>query len=84
MRGVLARVRSFWHGLRKPAQVDADMADEMRFHIEMEAQRLMTRQGSTRRKRDVVPRWRSAASRNTAAPAAMRCVSAGRADCRRT
>lgn len=45
MRGALARLRSFWHGLRKPAQVDADMADEMHFHIEMEAQRLMTRQG---------------------------------------
>jgi len=45
MQGFIARVRSFWHGLRKPAQVDADMADEMRFHIEMEAQRLMTREG---------------------------------------
>ncbi len=45
MRGLLAEMRSFWHGLRKPAQVDADMADEMRFHIDMEAQRLMTRQG---------------------------------------
>ena len=45
MRGLLARMRSFWHGLRKPAQLDADMADEMRFHIDMEAQRLMTRQG---------------------------------------
>ncbi len=45
MRGVLAQLKSFWHGLRKPAQVDTDMADEMRFHIEMEAQRLMTGQG---------------------------------------
>ncbi len=44
MRAVIAHLRSFWHGLRKPAQVDADMADEMRFHIEMETQRLM-RQG---------------------------------------
>ena len=42
MRGLLARMRSFWHGLRKPAQVDAEMADEMRFHIDMEAQRLMS------------------------------------------
>ena len=45
MRGLLARMRSFWHGLRQPAQVDADMADEMRFHIDMEAERLMARQG---------------------------------------
>ena len=48
MHRVIALVRSFWHGLRKPAQLDADMADEMRFHIEMEAQRLMTRQGLDR------------------------------------
>jgi predicted permease len=45
MKGLLARVRSYWHGLRKPAQVDADMADEMRFHIEMEAKRLMKTRG---------------------------------------
>jgi predicted permease len=45
MKGLLARVRSYWHGLRRPAHVDADMADEMRFHIEMEAQRLMTTRG---------------------------------------
>ena len=43
MRGVWARVRSFWQGLRKPAQVDADMSDEMQFHLEMETQRLMSR-----------------------------------------
>ena len=48
MHRVIALVRSFWHGLRKPAQLDADMADEMRFHIEMETQRLMTRQGLDR------------------------------------
>lgn len=45
MQGFIARMRSFWHGLRKPAQVDTDMADEMRFHIEMEAQRLMNGHG---------------------------------------
>jgi putative ABC transport system permease protein len=39
VRPLLARARSFWRGLRRPAQLDADMADEMRFHIEMEAQR---------------------------------------------
>ena len=43
LKGALARVRSYWHGLRHPAHVDADMADEMRFHIEMEAQRLQQR-----------------------------------------
>lgn len=45
MRGLRARVKSLWFGLRKPVQLDADMADEMRFHIDMETQRLMTRQG---------------------------------------
>jgi predicted permease len=43
MRSLLARVRAFWRGLRRPSQVDADMSDEMRFHIEMEAQRLQQR-----------------------------------------
>jgi predicted permease len=36
-------MRTFWTGLRRPSQVDADMSDEMRFHIEMEAQRLQQR-----------------------------------------
>ena len=45
MRGVLARLRSLWRGLRKPAQVDADMAEEMRFHLEMETRRLITARG---------------------------------------
>ena len=45
MRSWKALVRSYWHGLRKPAQLDSDMADEMRFHIEMEAQRLMQTRG---------------------------------------
>jgi predicted permease len=43
MYRVVALARSLWRGLRKPAQLDADMADEMRFHIDMEARRLMTR-----------------------------------------
>ncbi len=43
MRRWLARVRSLWFGLRRPAQLDAEMADEMRFHIDMEAQRLIAR-----------------------------------------
>jgi putative ABC transport system permease protein len=43
MQSVLARLRVFWRGLRRPSQLDADMQDEMRFHIEMEAQRLQRR-----------------------------------------
>jgi predicted permease len=43
MRGFLAHLRSYWRGLRKPAQLDADMADEMRLHIDLETQRLMAR-----------------------------------------
>jgi putative ABC transport system permease protein len=35
----------YWRGLRTPSQVDADMAEEMRFHIEMEAQRLIATRG---------------------------------------
>jgi predicted permease len=45
LRAALARVRSYWHGLRQPANVDAEMADEMRFHIEMEAERLIASRG---------------------------------------
>jgi putative ABC transport system permease protein len=43
MRSLLARVRLFWRGARRPAQLDADMQDEMRFHIEMETRRLQQR-----------------------------------------
>src|SRR5436190_1105443 len=43
MGSLLAYLRAFWRGLRRPSQVDADMHDEMRFHIEMEAQRLHER-----------------------------------------
>ena len=52
MQGLFARARSFWHGLRKPAELDAEMADEMRFHIEMEAQRLMKTRGLSRAEAD--------------------------------
>lgn len=43
MRSLIAYWRAFWRGLRRPSQVDLDMHDEMRFHIEMEAQRLQQR-----------------------------------------
>jgi putative ABC transport system permease protein len=42
---LLASLRSFWNGLRRPSQLDADMNDEMRFHIDMEARRLMEQHG---------------------------------------
>ncbi len=45
MDGLLARLRSYWSGLRRPSQLDADMEHEMRFHIDMEAQRLMREHG---------------------------------------
>ena len=43
MQKLLAYGRAFWRGLWRPSQVDADMDDEMRFHIEMEAGRLQQR-----------------------------------------
>ena len=43
MRSLFANLRAFWRGLRRPSQVDADMHDEMRFHIDMEAKRLQQR-----------------------------------------
>ena len=43
MRSLLAYLRSFWSGARRPSALDADMADEMRFHIEMETRRLQQR-----------------------------------------
>ena len=39
MRRLLSSLRSHWRGLRSPAQLDADMDDEMRFHIDMDAKR---------------------------------------------
>jgi predicted permease len=44
VRGLIARIRSWWQGLARPARLDADMASEMRFHLDMEAERLR-RQG---------------------------------------
>lgn len=43
MRSFWAQLRVFWRGLRRPSQLDTDMNDEMRFHIEMEAQRMQQR-----------------------------------------
>jgi putative ABC transport system permease protein len=43
MRALIANLRAFWRGLRRPSQVDTDMHDEMRFHIDMEAERLQQR-----------------------------------------
>jgi predicted permease len=43
MRRLIANLRAFWRGLLRPSQVDADMNDEMGFHIEMEARRLQQR-----------------------------------------
>ena len=41
MRSLIARARSLWRSLRAPGRVDAEMDEEMRFHIEMEAERLV-------------------------------------------
>ena len=43
MRSLLAHLRAFWRGVRQPSQLDRDMNDEMRFHIEMETERLQQR-----------------------------------------
>lgn len=45
---MFARVRSFWRGLTRPAQLEHDMDEEMRFHIGMETERL-------RNTRDLAP-----------------------------
>lgn len=41
MTRFLARLRALWRGLFRGRQLDADMDDEIRFHIEMQAGRLM-------------------------------------------
>ena len=41
MRRLISRMRVFWRGLANPARLDTDMNDEMRFHLDMEAQRIM-------------------------------------------
>ena len=40
MRALGHRVRSVWRTLRRSTQLETDMRDEMRFHIQMEAERL--------------------------------------------
>lgn len=40
MRAIGRRLRSMWRALRRSNELDADMQDEMRFHIQMEAERL--------------------------------------------
>src|SRR5262245_2871028 len=39
----LRRVRTLWRSVTRPSQHDADMNEEMRFHVEMETERLMAR-----------------------------------------
>lgn len=48
MRRLAAWLTSVWRGLRRPAELDADMAEEMRFHIDMEAARLIAERGLDR------------------------------------
>lgn len=45
MNGLIARVRSFWPGFRRPVQLEREMDEEMRFHVDMEAERLMRERG---------------------------------------
>ena len=37
---LLARLRALWRGVSRPSQLDAEMDEEMRFHVEMQADRL--------------------------------------------
>jgi predicted permease len=43
MKSLFAHLRAFWRGARRPTELDRDMTDEMRFHIEMETERLQRR-----------------------------------------
>jgi putative ABC transport system permease protein len=45
MNGLATRARSFWRGLRRPDRLAAEMDEEMRFHLEMEAERLVRERG---------------------------------------
>ena len=45
MNGLITRARSFWRGLRRPVQLEHEMDEEMRFHQEMEAERLVREKG---------------------------------------
>lgn len=45
MNGIIARGRSLWRGMRRPDALAAEMDEEMRFHIEMEAERIARERG---------------------------------------
>lgn len=45
MQRMTARVRAMWRALRRADQLDASVHEEMRFHIDMEAERLMRERG---------------------------------------
>ena len=45
MKGPWRQLRSAWRALRRSSHLDAAMQEEMRFHIEMEAERLVREQG---------------------------------------
>jgi putative ABC transport system permease protein len=45
MKTLFARVRSFWRGVQRPDQLWAEMGEEMRFHVDMEAERLQRERG---------------------------------------
>ena len=45
MTSLFARARSFLGGLRRPERLEAEMDEEMRFHVEMEAERLARERG---------------------------------------
>src|SRR5688572_26453794 len=45
MKSLFARVRSFWGGVRRPDQLSTDMNEEMRFHVDMETERLQRELG---------------------------------------
>jgi len=45
MKTLIARGRSFWRGLWRPDQLWREMGEEMRFHVEMEAERLQRERG---------------------------------------
>jgi predicted permease len=45
MKTLFARVRSLWRGLWRPDQLWAEMDEEMRFHVDMEAERLQRERG---------------------------------------
>jgi hypothetical protein len=50
-----ARLRAVWRALRRGDRLDAEMHEEMRFHVEQEAERLMRERRLDRREA-----WRQA------------------------